>query len=92
MNVILQTRFNSPTKIYDTDSPSTGSSKSAVGKIAMALFKPYARIQEGDVTLYEINKPYPDESSKWQFLIGLGVVSAIVGGTAVIFGLGRVSK
>jgi hypothetical protein len=92
MIVTLQTRFNSPKKIYDTDSPSTGANKSAVGKFFMELFKPYAVIKEGNVTLYEMNKPYPDESAKWQFLIGLGIAAGVIGGTALIFGLGRLSK
>lgn len=92
MIVSLQTRFTPLSKIYDTDAPSVEKPKSNMGKIIKSILKPYARIQEGSVTLYEMNKPYPDESSKYQFMIGLSVATAIVGGTALIFGLGRVSK
>ncbi len=92
MRVFLQTRLNKPTMIYDTDSPSTGSSKSGVGKIIMALVKPYAKIQEGNITLYELNKPYHDESMKWKLLFGIAAGAIVLGGASLIFGLGRMSK
>jgi hypothetical protein len=91
MIVSLQTRFTPLSRVYDTDAPGSDSS-SGVGKIIKSILKPYAKIQEGSITLYEMNKPYPDESSKYQFMIGLGITTVILAGSAAIFGLGRISK
>lgn len=91
MKVSLQTRFNSPTVVYDTDAPASAGGSGA-GKFIMNLLKPYAKIQEGNYTLYELNKPYPDESGKWQFFFGLSGALILVGGASLLFGLGRISK
>ena len=91
MIVSLQTRFTPLSNVYDTDAPGSDSN-SGVGKIIKSILKPYAKIQEGNITLYEMNKPYPDESSKYQFLIGLTAVTVVVGGASLLFGLGRISK
>jgi hypothetical protein len=91
MIVSLQTRFTPLSRVYDTDAPASDSS-SGIGKIIKSILKPYARVQEGNITLYEMNKPYPDESTKWKLLIGLGIAAGIVGGASLIFGLGRISK
>ena len=91
MKVTLQTRFNRPASIYDTDAPAE-SSKSGAGKLVMSIVKPYLKVQEGSYTLYEMNKPYPDNSAAWQVGIGLAVATALIGTSALIFGLGRASK
>lgn len=87
MKVILQTRFSSPTEIYNTDTPAGASTN--VGKIVKSILKPYLKIQEGDYTLYQMNKSYPDKSRLWQLGFGLVAVTAILGSSALLYNIGK---
>ncbi len=102
MIVSLQTRFSPLTSVYDTDAPSSsgesgGSSFSFssginFSKALMNLIEPYGIVKQGDVTLYEYGKPYPDESAKYKFIAIIAAAGIFIGGAGLFFALGRMSK
>lgn len=90
MKISLQTRVTPLSVIYDSDAPQAPSS--GIGKAIIGFLNPYARLDEGNVNLYEYRKPYVDESGKWQMIFGMAAATVLLGTAASIFALGRLSK
>lgn len=93
MKIFAQTRFNPLSEFYDANDPTgTSTDTSSIRKAIMGILRPYVKVQEGKFVLYEYGKPYPDESAKWQFIIGMSAATLLVGAGALVFGIGRLTK
>lgn len=75
MIVQLQTIFNAPLTIYDSEAPDTGPS------FLKTFFHPVVQVQQGNITLYKTEEFYQDNSMT-NILIALSVLLGIGYGAA----------
>ena len=77
MKVYLQTRFNNPTVVYDTDKPSASGGLKFTDFVK-SMFNPVIRVEEGNVTIYKTGEWYSPDLKP--VLIGVGVLAVVGAG------------
>lgn len=89
MQVVLQTKLNAPTMIYDSRTPEDQGEAKGIGKAILQWLMPALQIKQGNTELYKTRAFYPDESMQYK-VAGVGIVVGLfVGYSWLVRNVGR---
>lgn len=89
MQVVLQTRLNAPTMVYDSQAPDSEGEATGIGKAILKWLKPAIQVKQGKTELYKTRGFYSDESLKYK-VAGVGLVIGMFAGyTWLVRNVGR---
>ncbi|MDP1694751.1 MAG: hypothetical protein Q8L34_04390 [Candidatus Woesearchaeota archaeon] len=83
MQVIMQTRLNPPTVVYDSQAPEGDGEATTLAKKVVRWLYPAIKVMQGNTELYKTREFYQDDSGK-TFAIAVGVLTGAFIGSGLL--------